>query len=262
MSANHGRLAGKRALVTGASSGIGSGIASAYAREGAAVAIGAHTGADRAKKLADEINGKGGRAIVVVGDLASRDETDRIAEEAIATLGGLDILVHNAGIDYTVPALTGDTSDDFWDRCLAIHLTAGFRLVKRALPALLKGNGPAILFIGSVAGMVSWEKDVAYNVAKAGLHHLAKCIAIDYAKTGLRANCIAPGVIDTPLVRASKPKDPKDFEKAMARLAAMHPVGRYGTVDEVAAAAVFLVSDEASFITGTILPVDGGFTMV
>lgn len=262
MTAGLGRLAGKRAYVTGASSGIGAGIARAYAREGAAVAIGAHSGVERANRLAKEINEAGGRAIVVLGDLASREETDRTVDEVVAAFGGLDILVHNAGIDYTLPALAGDTSDEFWDNCMAIHLTAGFRLVKRALPSLLKGNHPSILFIGSVAGMVAWEKDVAYNVAKAGLHHLAKCIAIDYAKTGLRANCIAPGVIDTPLVRASKPTDPELFAKAMARLAGLHPVGRYGDVDEVAAAAVFLASDEASFITGTVLPVDGGFTMV
>jgi NAD(P)-dependent dehydrogenase (short-subunit alcohol dehydrogenase family) len=262
MTISHGRLGGKRALVTGASSGIGSGIAVAYAREGAAVAIGANRGVDRAEKLAKEINEKGGRAIVVAGDLESRQETDRIVDQTLAAFGGLDILVHNAGVDYMVPALAGDTSDDFWDRCLAIHLTAGFRLVKRALPQLLAGHGPSVIFIGSVAGVAAWEKDVAYNVAKAGLHHLAKCIAIDYAKSGLRANCIAPGVIDTPLVRASKPKEPKDFEKAMARLAGLHPVGRHGKVEEVAAAAVFLASDEASFITGTVLPVDGGFLAV
>jgi NAD(P)-dependent dehydrogenase (short-subunit alcohol dehydrogenase family) len=260
MTAGRARLSGKRALVTGASSGIGSGIASTFAREGAAVAIGAHSGVDRAKKLAQEINQKGGRAIVVVGDLMSRDQTDRVVDETVAEFGGLDILVHNAGIDYTSPALVGDTSDDFWDRCLAIHLTAGFRLVKRALPSLLQGHGPAILFIGSVAGEIAWEKDVAYNVAKAGLHHLTRCIAVDYAKMGVRANCVAPGVVDTPLVRASKPAEKKAFDSAMARLAAMHPVGRCGNVDEVAAAALFLVSDEASFITGVVLPVDGGLT--
>ena len=257
---------GKRALITGASSGIGASIARAYAREGAAIAIGAFTGVARAKKLAKEITERGGRAVVVGGDLSSREDTDRIADKAIAAFGGLDILVHNAGIDVVGPAPVAETSDEIWDRHIAIHLTAGFRLAKRIIPTLLKGRGPSILFIGSVAGLVAWEGDVAYNVAKAGLHHLTKCIAVDYAKAGLRANCIAPAVIDTPLTRQfaqGMAKDEEDGEdKAMSQLAAMHPIGRYGTVDEVTAAAVFLVSDEASFVTGIVLPVDGGFTMV
>jgi NAD(P)-dependent dehydrogenase (short-subunit alcohol dehydrogenase family) len=147
VSANEGRLGGKRALITGASSGIGAAIAKAYAREGAAVAIGAFTGLGRARKLAKEINDQGGRATVVVGDVASRADTDRIVDEALAAFNGLDILVHNAGIDALEPAPVGETSDEFWDRCMAIHLTAGFRLFKRALPALLKGKGASVLFI-------------------------------------------------------------------------------------------------------------------
>lgn len=263
MSANAGRLSGKRALITGASSGIGAAIAKAYAREGAAVSIGTHTSAERAQKLAREINDEGGRAIVVVGDVASRADTDRIVDETVAAFKGLEILVHNAGIDAKEAAPVGGTPDDFWDRCLAIHLTAGFRLFKRALPALLGGKGSSVLFMGSVAGTVAWEGDVAYNVAKAGLHHLARCIALDYAKRGLRANVIAPGVIDTPLTRAfAQGMEKNAVHKALAQLAAMHPVGRYGTVNEVTGAAVFLASNEASFVTGVVLHVDGGFTMV
>jgi meso-butanediol dehydrogenase/(S,S)-butanediol dehydrogenase/diacetyl reductase len=198
----------------------------------------------------------------VVGDLRSRADTDRIVDEAVAGLGGLDILVHSAGIDATTIAPVGETTDEFWDDALAIHLTAAFRLTKRALPTLLRGNHPAVLFVGSVAGIVAWEGDVAYNVAKAGLHQLARCIAVDYAKLGLRANCIAPGVIDTPLTRGFAEGMGDDMDQAMAELAALHPVGRYGTVDELTAAAVLLVSDEASFITGAVLPIDGGMTAI
>lgn len=262
MTTNQGKLAGKRALITGASSGIGAAIARAYAQEGAAVVIGANTGVGRANKLADEIKAAGGQAVVVVGDLTSRADTDRIVDEAVAAFEGLDILVHNAGIDATNPVPIADTSDEFWDRAIAIHLTAAFRLAKRTIPALLKGNKPAVLFIGSVAGLVAWQDDAPYNVAKAGLHHLAKCIAVDYAKTGLRANAVAPGVIDTPLTRLFAAGMDGGEAEAMKVLANLHPIGRYGTVDEVTAAAVFLVSDEASFITGTVLPIDGGMTMV
>ena len=117
-----------------------------------------------------------------------RGEIDRAAEEVISKLGGLDIFMHCAGIDVSKTAPTHETPDDTWDRMLALHLTAAFRLSKRLIPALLKGTNPSVTFIGSVAGLVAWEGDVAYNVAKAGLHHLARCIAADYAKPGLRAN--------------------------------------------------------------------------
>jgi NAD(P)-dependent dehydrogenase (short-subunit alcohol dehydrogenase family) len=262
MTTNKVKLAGKRALITGGSSGIGAAIARAYAQEGAAVAIGANTGTERARKLADEINSAGGRAVVVAGDLTSRSDADRIVDETVAALGGLDILVHSAGVDVTSTAPVGETADDVWDWFLAIHLTAAFRVVKRAIPALLKGNKPSVLFIGSVAGLVAWEGDVPYNVAKAGLHHLAKCIAVDYAKVGLRANCLAPGVVDTPLTRGFASGMSDNLDEAMATLAKLHPMGRYAVPAEIAGAAVFLASDEAGFITGTVLPIDGGMTVI
>lgn len=257
------RLTGKRALITGGSSGIGAAIVSAYAAEGAAVAIGASRHAEQARTLAESVNGGGGKAVVVVGDLTSRAETDKIVDDAIAELGGLDIFVHCAGIDVTQTAPTHETPDDMWDRMLAIHLTSAFRIAKRAIPAMLQANNkPSVIFVGSVAGIMAWEGDVAYNVAKAGLHHLAKSIAADYAKQGLRANVIAPGVIDTPLTRAFAEGMPGTMDDAMQTLANMHPMGRYATVDEVAGSAVFLASDKSSFVTGVVLPVDGGLTMV
>jgi meso-butanediol dehydrogenase/(S,S)-butanediol dehydrogenase/diacetyl reductase len=201
-------------------------------------------------------------AVVVTADLADRAETDRAADEAVRAFGGLDIFVHCAGIDVTRTAPTHETSDDTWDRMLAIHLTAAFRLSRRVIPALLKGTKPSVTFIGSVAGMVAWEGDVAYNVAKAGLHHLTRCIAADYAKSGLRANVIAPGVIDTPLTRAYASGMEGGEASGLKVLAGLHPLGRYATPEEVAGAAVFLASDKAAFITGAVLPVDGGLTMV
>jgi NAD(P)-dependent dehydrogenase (short-subunit alcohol dehydrogenase family) len=258
-----GELAGRRAFVSGGSSGIGAAVVRAFAEVGAEVAIGGSRRAHQAEKERERIAAHGGRAFVVQADLSDRGETERAADQVLSGFGGeLDVFVHCAGIDVTETAPTHLTPDDTWDRMLAIHLTAAFRLSKRLIPAMLNGRGPSVVFVGSVAGMVAWEGDVAYNVAKAGLHHLARCIAADYAKAGLRANVIAPGVIDTPLTRGFASGMPGGEEEGMRVLARLHPIGRYATPEEIAGAAVFLASDKASFITGAILPVDGGMTMI
>lgn len=255
-------LTGRRAYVTGGSSGIGAAIVEAFAAEGAHVAIGASRHSEQARAVARRLRAGGCRATVVQADLSDRKETDRAAEEAVKALGGLDIFVHCAGIDVSKTAPTHETPDETWDRMIALHLTAAFRLSKRVLPAMLQGTNPSMTFIGSVAGIVAWEGDVAYNVAKAGLHHLARCIAADYAKSGLRANVIAPGVIDTPLTRGYAAGMEGGEASGMKVLAGLHPIGRYAKPEEIAGAAVFLASEKAAFITGAVLPVDGGMTMV
>jgi NAD(P)-dependent dehydrogenase (short-subunit alcohol dehydrogenase family) len=258
-----GILADKRAYVTGGSSGIGAAIVQTFAAEGARLAIGASRHAEQARTTARSLPAAGGGAhIVVQADFHDQRQTERAADAVIAGLGGLDIFVHSAGIDVTQTAPTHETSDELWDRMMTLHLTAAFRLSKRLIPALLKGRNPSIIFIGSVCGLVAWEGDVAYNVAKAGLQHLARCIASDYAKTGLRANVIAPGVIDTPLTRSYAAGMPGGEAEGLKTLANMHPVGRYAQPGEIADAAAFLASDKASFITGVVLPIDGGLTMV
>ena len=257
-----GILAGKRAYVTGGSSGIGAAIVKAFAEAGARVAIGASSQATRAEAMAKSLPAAGGPHIVVAADFYDKAQTERAADAVIASLGGLDIFVHSAGIDVTQTAPTHETSDELWDRMMGLHLNAAFRLSKRLIPTMLKGKSPSIVFIGSVCGLVAWEGDVAYNVAKAGLQHLARCIASDYAKTGLRANVIAPGVIDTPLTRNYAGGMPGGEAEGLKILAAMHPMGRYAKPEEIARAALFLASDQASFITGVVLPVDGGLTMV
>lgn len=257
-----GILAGKRAYVTGGSSGIGAAIVRTFAAEGARVAIGASRHAEQARAMAHDLPGGIGAHVVVQADLYDQRETERAAAEVIAEFGGLDIFVHSAGIDVTQTAPTHETSDELWDRMMTLHLTSAFRLSKRLIPALLRGNDPSIIFIGSVCGLVAWEGDVAYNVAKAGLQHLARCIASDYAKSGLRANVIAPGVIDTPLTRNYASGMPGGEAEGLKTLASMHPLGRYAQPNEIAEAAAFLASGKASFITGVVLPIDGGLTMV
>ncbi|MEZ5833076.1 MAG: SDR family NAD(P)-dependent oxidoreductase [Dongiaceae bacterium] len=257
-----GSLAGKRAYVTGGSSGIGAAIVRTFAAEGARVAIGASRHAEQARAAVKTLPAASGPHIVVAADFYDKVETERAADAVLEGLGGLDIFVHSAGVDVTQTAPTHQTSDEIWDRMMTLHLTAAFRLSKRLIPALLEGRDPSIIFIGSVCGLVAWEGDVAYNVAKAGLQHLARCIASDYAKSGLRANVIAPGVIDTPLTRYYASGMPGGEAEGLKTLAAMHPVGRYAQPHEIAEAAAFLASDKASFITGVVLPIDGGLTMV
>lgn len=257
-----GILAGRRAYVTGGSSGIGAAIVQTFAAEGARVAIGAARHVEQARTMAKGLPAASGSHIVIQADFYDQRQTEHAADEVIAGLGGLDVFVHSAGIDVTQTAPTHQTSDELWDRMMTLHLTAAFRLSKRLIPALLKGEKPSIIFIGSVCGLVAWEGDVAYNVAKAGLQHLARCIASDYAKAGLRANVIAPGVIDTPLTRNYASGMPGGETEGLKTLANMHPVGRYAQPSEIAQAVAFLASDKASFITGVVLPVDGGLTMV
>jgi NAD(P)-dependent dehydrogenase (short-subunit alcohol dehydrogenase family) len=257
-----GLLQGRRAYVTGGSSGIGAAVVQALAAEGADVAIGASRHSEQAKAAALRLATGGRKAVVIQADLLDRRATDEAARQVIAELGGLDIFVHCAGIDVSQTAVTHQTPDETWDRMMALHLTAAFRLSKALLPELVKGKNPSVTFVGSVAGLVAWEGDVAYNVAKAGLHHLARCIAADYAKQGLRANAIAPGVIDTPLTRGYASGMEGGEAAGMKVLAGLHPIGRYATPEEVAGAVLFLSSDKAGFITGAILPVDGGMTMI
>jgi 3-oxoacyl-[acyl-carrier protein] reductase len=255
-----GLLSGKRAYVTGGSSGIGAAIVKTFAEEGARVAIGASSHAREAETLAKSL--PNGGHLVVKADLTDRKQIAQAAGDVVAGLGGLDIFVHSAGIDVTQTAVVHETSDALWDKMMDLHLNAAFFLSKALIPTLLKGNKPAMVFIGSVCGLVAWEGDVAYNVAKAGLQHLARCIASDYAKQGLRANVIAPGVIDTPLTRNYAAGMPGGEAEGLKTLAAMHPLGRIAVPAEIAGAAAFLASDKASFITGTVLPIDGGLVNV
>ena len=255
-----GLLSDKRAYVTGGSSGIGAAIVKTFAEEGARVAIGASTHAREAEALAKSLPNNG--HLVVQADLTDRKQIAQAANDVVVGLGGLDIFVHSAGIDVTQTAVAHETSDALWDKMMDLHLNAAFFLSKALIPTMLKGNKPAMVFIGSVCGLVAWEGDVAYNVAKAGLQHLARCIASDYAKQGLRANVIAPGVIDTPLTRNYAAGMPGGEAEGLKTLAAMHPIGRIAVPAEIAGAVAFLASDKASFITGTVLPIDGGLVNV
>jgi NAD(P)-dependent dehydrogenase (short-subunit alcohol dehydrogenase family) len=258
-----GRLKGKRALVTGASTGIGRAIAERFAAEGASVAVAAHTNREAAEETLRRIRAHGREGLVTLGDVSDEGEAAEIVSTAAAGLGGLDVIVLNAGIDdLRGPTEVGDYDIAMWDRIVSVNLRGAFLVARAGLPHLLAGGGGAVLGIGSVGGLVAWPGASAYCAAKAGLHVLVRGIAVEYATRGVRANCICPGVIEGTAMHEgylAAASDPQALEDAARRL---HPLGRFGRPEEVAALAVTLCSDETAFVTGALVPADGGYTSV
>ena len=243
-------LAGKVALVTGASRGIGRAIAERLAAQGATVVAAAR--GDHAADCVAGITSRGGRA-----DALSLDVTDHAAIEAapgdiVSRHGRLDIVISNAGM--TRDQLLMRMKRDDWDAVLATNLTATFLLAKAAMRPMLKGHGGRIIAVGSVVGQMGNAGQTNYAASKAGLIGFARALAREVASRGITVNVIAPGMVDTDMTRALAGKAQVDW-------AAQIPLGRLGTVDDIAAAACFLASDEASYITGHVLAVNGGMYM-
>lgn len=242
------RLAGRRALVTGGAGGIGSAIVRALATEGASVAVHYHRSREGARALAEEVESAGGRAVAVAGDLTRPAEARRVVRESVRRLGGLDILVANAGISEEVDWRR--LSPEAWDRVMEVNLRGAFLCAQAAAPALEKGTDPSLVFVSSTSGLRPSTRWIPYSVSKAGLLMLSKCLALALAPL-VRVNCVAPGLI------AAGMNDPLDREAERAYAAAA-PLGRVGRAGEVAEAVVFLASRESRFITGQTLVVDGG----
>jgi meso-butanediol dehydrogenase/(S,S)-butanediol dehydrogenase/diacetyl reductase len=235
------RLEGKAAIVTGGGSGIGRAICTRFAAEGASVVV-ADIAGERAEEVAAEI---GGRA--VQGDVTVAGDVSRIVEAA----GPVDVLVNNAGGGMNDDLLEID--EEAWDGDVALNLKSAFLCTKAVVPQMRELGRGAIVNIASVNGMAFFAND-AYSAAKAGLLQLTRSTAVRYGRFGIRANAIAPGTIRTPLWQERVDKQPAIFE----RLVRWYPLGRVGEPEDVAAAAAFLASDEASWITGEVLRVDGG----
>ena len=242
-----GRLAGRRVLVTGATGGLGAAVARAFAREDAAVALVARDGA-RLDALRSEL---GEAAVAVAADVGSWSEVSRAVSEIAGTLGGLDAVVNAAAID-TVWKPVGDLPVEEWDRAIAVNLSGTFYVCRATLPLLAQDGGSIVNFT-SVAGLRAWAEDAAYNASKAGVELLTRTIAVEYGPRGVRANCLAPGVIDAGMTDVITDADER------VALVAKQPLGRMGRAEEVAEAAVWLASDASSFTTGVTLTVDGGF---
>lgn len=250
------RLANRVALITGGTSGIGEATAVLFTREGAKVAI---TGRneERGLAVAAGIQNEGGVAIFIPTDVRYPGECRRAVETVLARFGRLDILFNNAGVLYSHTAL--DCTEEEWDLQIDINLKGTFLMSKFALPAMIAQGSGVIINNSSGWGLVGGDKAVAYCASKGGVVLLTKAMAIDHGRQGIRVNCICPGDVDTPMLLGDARMRGQAWEDYLATCA-NRPMGRYAMPDEIARAALFLASDESSFVTGATLAVDGGGT--
>jgi NAD(P)-dependent dehydrogenase (short-subunit alcohol dehydrogenase family) len=244
----------KTVLVTGAGSGIGAGIALRFAEAGYGVAALDIDGA-AAERIAASLP-REARKLHLTADVADEGQIRGAIEKALSALGRLDVLVNNAGIE--VNGSVTDLTVAEWDRQTGVNLRGTFLTSKYAIPRMTAGSG-AIVNISSVHALVSWAGSAAYDATKAGLIGLTRAMALDHGPAGIRVNAICPGYIDTPLMEKWL-KSVSNREETLRQVLAVHPLGRIGTPRDVAEAALFLASDAASFISGTVLVVDGAMT--
>jgi NAD(P)-dependent dehydrogenase (short-subunit alcohol dehydrogenase family) len=248
------RLDGQVVVVTGAGSGIGTGIAHACADAGAAVGV-VDLDGESASQVAAAVEAAGGAAVALAADVTVRADIERTLDELAARFGRITGLVNNAGI--LAEGTVAELSDADWDRVIAVNLTAPFRFTRAVIPHLRAAGGGAIVNISSVEGLGAGARHVAYSASKAGLLNLTRATAIDHGREGIRANAICPGTIETPLYETfiAGHDDPEAMRDQMI---ARNFANRLGRPADIGAAVVFLLSDEASFVNGTTLVVDGG----
>ena len=240
-------------LITGASRGIGAACARRFARDGWKVAVHYYKSEAEALALAEELRAAGAEAVPVRGDLSDPAQAARAVEGAQAALGHLDALVCNAGVALPVQLLT-DTTDDQWRRVMGTDLDGVFFTLRAAIPGMVSRKRGAIVTVSSMWGVTGGSCEAPYSAAKAGVIGLTKALAKELGPSGIRVNCVAPGAIETDMTAFLTPED-------RATLADEAPLGRMGTPEEVADAIRFLAGEEARFITGQVLRVDGGMVI-
>lgn len=242
-------LKGKKALVTGATGGLGAEIARALHRQGAHVAL-SGTRKEKLEELAKEL---GDRAIILPCDLSNIESTQKLVSEVEAALGGLDVLVNNAGL--TQDGLMLRMSDDQWSKVIEVNLNSAFRLSREAIKGMMKQRAGRIINITSIVGVTGNAGQANYAASKAGLIGLSKSLAAEVATRGITVNCIAPGFIESPMTDVLN-------EKQRERILGEIPQGEIGSPLDIAAAVVYLASNEAKYMTGQTLHINGGMTMV
>ncbi|MBS2969540.1 glucose-1-dehydrogenase [Metabacillus sp. KIGAM252] len=247
-------LEGKVVVVTGASSGLGRAIAKRFGQEKAKVVINYYKNEGKSDELIGEIKEAGGEAVKVQGDVSKEEDVKKIIQFAIDTYGTLDVMVNNAGIQNEVP--TEELSLDDWNKVISTNLTGIFVGSREAIAYMLKNDiKGSIINMSSVHQIIPWPHFAHYAASKGGIKMLSETLALEFAPHGIRVNCLAPGAINTP-INKEKFSDPAAKEEVLK----MIPLNKIGEPEEVAAAAVWLASEEASYVTGTTLYIDGGMT--
>jgi NAD(P)-dependent dehydrogenase (short-subunit alcohol dehydrogenase family) len=242
-------------MVTGGASGIGQAITRLFAKEGAKVVI-ADIG--DGNQIVADIKREHGTALYVKTDVQVESQVQALIDETVRAFGGIDIVCNSAGIEL-IRSLV-ETTEGEWDRIVNTNLRGPFFVCKHALPHMLRKGSGAIVNIASQLGIMGLENMTAYCASKGGVILLTKSMALEYAKKGIRVNCICPGAIDTPMVEREVQLS-NDPEQARRAFVSKHPIGRLGTPAEIAQAALFLASNRSSFITGESLVVDGGYVI-
>ncbi|HVL86144.1 MAG TPA: SDR family NAD(P)-dependent oxidoreductase [Pseudonocardia sp.] len=250
------RLNGKVALVTGAGSGIGQASALRFAAEGAAVGV-LDVSAEAAALTAMMIDKEDGRALALAADVSDAEQVEAAVEALVAEFGGLHVLYNNAGVDSRGSVAVAEEAD--WDRCFAVNVKGTFLCSRAALRHL--GEGSSIVNQASVAGLVGVMNFAAYGAAKGAVIALTRSMAVDLAPRGVRVNVICPGTVFTPLMEPMlRARGDGDMAVGLAKTLVKYPIGRLGTPEDIANVALFLASDEAAFMTGSVVTPDGGMT--
>jgi NAD(P)-dependent dehydrogenase (short-subunit alcohol dehydrogenase family) len=254
------RLADKVALVTGAGSGIGRAIAVAFAREGALVGINFFRNQKGAAGTLERVRAEGAEGVLLQADVAEAGEVAAMARELEERRQRIDVLVNNSGIGTSSsPDRVAEIEEADWDRVLSVNLKGVMLACRAVLPGMMRRGGGSIINIASIRGLLGNPNLASYCSSKGAAVLLTRCLALDYARCGVRVNCICPGFVGSEMLEGyiAKQENPDAARKAFA---AMAPLNRIGRPEEIAAAAVFLASEASSFVTGVALPVDGGYT--
>jgi len=248
------KLDGRVALITGGTSGIGQATAVLFAREGAAVVLTGRS-KERGEAVAGAIQDEGGEALFIRSDVRRADDCRQAVERTLERFGRIDVLFNNAGVYH--PKTVPETTEEEWDETIDSSLKGAFLMSKYAIPSMIEQGRGSIINNSSGWGILGGDRAAAYCAAKGGLVIMTKAMAIDHGPQGIRVNCVCPGDVETPMLPDDAKKRGMAWQDYLAG-ASDRPLGRIGTADEIARAVLFLASDDASFITGEALVVDGG----